>query len=347
VDQITRVFIDTSKSFFQLHGVDAAEAVVLRRKLMRHQVLPFFAKLAPTVVGLETCAGSHHWARALHALGHQVKLLPAQYVTPYVKRNKNDGRDAEGGCEAMSRPTMRFVPIKTEEQQAALMIISVRESLIRERTKLANTIRGHAAEFGLVAAKGRLGVAELLRRVAEAGTVPELASEAFAVLAREWEQLARQIRPLDAKLLAWHRRDATSRRLAQIPSVGPVGAALLVLKAPEPASFASARHFAAWMGLTPKDHSTANKRRLGCITHAGDEALRSNLVVGATALLKQLRKGKGPRSPWLLKLLAHKEPKQAAVALANKVARIAWRMMVSGEDYDPSRLLREIPVRAA
>ena len=347
MDQITRIFIDTSKSLFQLHAVNAAEEVVLRRRLRRHQVLGFFAKLAPTVIGLEACAGSHHWARELTALGHEVKLLPAQYVKPYVKRNKNDGRDAEGGCEAMSRPTMRFVPVKTKEQQAALMLVSARESLIRERTKLANTIRGHAAEFGLVAPTGCLGVAELLRRIAQGQEAPALARDVFAVLACEWEHLARLIRPLDAKLLAWHRRDPTSRRLMQIPSVGPVGAALLVLKTPEPASFASARHFAAWIGLTPKDHSTANRRRLGCITHAGDEALRSTLVVGATALIKQVREGRGPRSPWLLKLLARKEPKEAAVALANKVARIAWKMMVSGQDYDPSILLRPIPLKAA
>jgi transposase len=349
VDQITRIFIDTSKTVFQLHGVNAAEDVVLRRKLRRSQVLAFFAKLDPVLIGLEACAGSHHWARALRALGHEVKLVPAQYVTPYVMRGKNDAIDAEAGCEAMSRPKVRarFVAVKSEEQQAALMLASVRDRMIQERTRLSNAIRGHAAEFGVVAPRGLCHIEALVGRIAADEALPELAREMFEVLKGAWRHLGAQIRDLDRRFMAWHRQDATSRRLAQIPSVGPIGAALLVLKAPDPAAFKSARHFAAWMGLTPKDHSTAGKHKLGAITKAGDEALRSTLVVGATALLQQVRKGRGPRSPWLLALLARKEPKEAAVALANKVARIAWRMMISGHDYDPERLLRQPPPAAA
>ena len=343
MEQITRIFIDTSKQFFQLHGVNAAEEVVLRRKLKRDQVLGFFAKLAPSVVGLEACGASHHWARELMALGHEVKLVPAQYVKAYVKRNKNDGRDAEGGCEAMSRPTMRFVPVKSAETQAALMVASMRERLMRERTRLANTIRGHAAEFGLTASKGLAHIAPLLAETAGAQSVPELARELFAALAREWDRLADELKQAEARLMVWHKADEMSRRLAQIPSLGPIGASMLVMKVPDPKIFKSARHFAAWIGLTPKDHSTAGRQRLGAITKAGDEALRSVVVVGATAVLKPISKGGGLRSPWLLKLLEKDKPKLAAVALANKVARIAWRMMITGEAYDPKRLMRELP----
>jgi len=347
VDKITRIFIDTSKSVFQLHGVNGAEAPVLRRQLRRSQMLEFFSKLEPTVIGLEACGASHHWARVLSRLGHEVKLVPAQYVKAYVKRGKNDAADAEAGCEAMSRPTMRFVPVKSAEQQAALMMLNVRERLVRSRTQLSNVIRGHAAEFGLVASKGLCRIVPLLRRIAGDQALPALARAMFESLGREWERLVMEIKRLDARLMAWHRAEETSRRLARIPAVGPIGASMLVLKAPDPRAFKSARHFAAWMGLTPKDHSTAGRQRLGAITRAGDEALRSTLVVGATALLQHIRKGRGPRSPWLLKLLAKKEPKEVAVALANKIARIAWRMMISGEDYDPSGLMRELPATTA
>ncbi len=324
-------------------GVNGAEAVVLRRKLKRSQFLPFFAKLAPTVIGLEACGSSHHWARELMALGHEVKLVPAQYVKAYVKRSKNDGRDAEAGCEAMSRPTMRFVPAKSAETQAGLMVASMRERLTRERTRLANTIRGHGAEFGLTAPKGLAHIAPLLAEAAGAEAVPELARELFAALAREWDRLGDELKQAEAKLMAWHKTDETSRRLAQIPSLGPIGASMLVMKVPDPKVFKSARHFAAWIGLTPKDHSTAGKQRLGAITKAGDEALRSVLVVGATAVIKPVVKGAGLRSPWLLKLLEKHEPKLVAVALANRVARIAWKMMVTGEAYDPKLLMRKLP----
>ena len=344
MEKITRVFIDTSKQFFQLHGVNGAEEVVLRRKLKRSQVLGFFAKLAPTVVGLEACGASHHWARELAALGHEVKLVPPQYVKAYLKRGKNDGRDAEAGCEAMSRPTMRFVPVKSAEQQAALMLASVRERPIRDRTRLSNAIRGHAAEFGLTAPKGLAHIAPLLARAAGDPGVPALARELFAALARQWDRLGDELKAAEAKLMAWHRADEMSRRLAQIPSLGPIGASMLVMKVPDPRAFQSARHFAAWIGLTPKDHSTAGRQRLGAITRAGDEALRSVLVVGATAVIKPIAKGAGLRSPWLLKLLEKDKPKLAAVALANRVARIAWKMMVTGEAYDPKRLMRELPV---
>lgn len=344
--EITRVFIDTSKSVFQLHGVNAAEQVVLRRKLGRGEMVRFFTKLPPTVVGLEACGSSHYWARVLSALGHEVKLVAPQHVKPYVKRGKNDARDSEGGCEAMSRPTMRFVPVKSAEAQAALMLIGVRDRLVRQRTQQTNAIRGHAAEFGLIAAKGLDKIEPLLARIAADESLPALAREVFAVEGLEYARLDAQLRVIDAKLMAWHRADAASQRLDQIPGVGPLGAAMLVMKTPDARLFKSGRHFAAWIGLTPKDHSTAGKQRLGVITRAGDEALRSTLVAGAMAVIQQALRRPERASPWLISLLKRKAAKEAAVALANKVARIAWRMMLTGEAYDPARLMRPAPLAA-
>jgi len=337
MNEIIRIGMDTSKHVFQLHGVDASERAVLRKRLRRREVLGFFADLPATVIGLEACGGAHHWGRSLSALGHEVKLLPPQYVKPYVKRGKNDAADAEAICEAMSRPSMRFVAVKTAEAQAAQMLAVSRQRLVRRRTQLANAIRGHAAEFGLVSGRGLDKIEPLLARLAAEASLPALARELFAGLGKEYAELAAELARAEARLLAWHRGDEASRRLARIPGIGPVGATLLVLKAPDPRAFPSGRHFAAWIGLTPKDHSTAGRTRLGAITRAGDEALRSTLVVGATAVIQQARRGRGAPSPWLLALLARKEPKEAAVALANKMARVAWKLMVSGEVYDPHR----------
>ena len=332
MDQISRIGMDTSKHIFQLHGVNAAEAPVLRKKLRRKEMVAFFEKLAPTVIAIEACGASHHWARLLQSFGHSVKLIAPQLVKPYIKRGKNDAADAEALCEAMSRPTMRFVPVKTAEQQAALMLVGVRDRLIRNRTQLSNAIRGYAAEFGLTAAKGLAYLGLLLDRIQADQNLPARARELFAMQATEYTQLQAQIDEVDAKLMACHRADECSRRLAKIPSVGPIGAMLLRMKTPEPELFQSGRQFAAWIGLTPKDHSTAGKVRLGVITRAGDEGLRSVLVVGATAVIQQARRG-GRASPWLAELLKRKSPKLAAVALANKTARIAWKMMVTGENY--------------
>ena len=347
MDEIIRIGMDTSKHIFQLHGVNAAEAPVLRKKLRRKEMVRFLEKLAPTVIAIEACGASHHWARLLQSFGHSVKLIPPQLVKPYVKRGKNDAADAEALCEAMSRPTMRFVPVKTAEQQAALMLVGVRDRLIRNRTQLANAIRGYAAEFGLTAARGTAHLVPLLARIRADDSLPALARELFTIQATEYTQLQAQIDDVEAKLMAWHRADECSRRLAKIPGVGPIGAVLLTMKTPEPELFRSGRQFAAWIGLTPKDHSTAGKLRLGVITRAGDETLRSTLVVGATSLLQQFRNGRGrTASPWLTELLKRKSPKLAAVALANKIARIAWKMMVSGEGYC-ARAIPPISAKAA
>jgi len=338
VEKLIRVGMDTSKSVFVLHGVDAAEKVVLRKKLRRQQVIEFFGKLKPTKIGLEACGAAHHWARELEALAHEVVLLPPQYVKPYVKRGKNDAADAEAICEAMSRPTMRFVPVKTAEQQAALMLAGTRDRLIRTRTQLTNTIRGYAAEFGLTAAKGLDKIEPLLARLAAAVDLPKLAKELFAAHAKEYAQLKVEIQKIEAKLMAWHKHNELSRRLVEVPAIGPIGASLVVMKVPDPHAFRSGRDFSAWIGLTPKDHSTAGKTRLGVITRAGDETLRRTLILGATAVIQQVRRGRGHPSPWLIDLLKRKPPNLAAVALANKTARIVWKLMISGERYNSTRL---------
>lgn len=335
MENVCRIGMDTSKHFFQLHGVNAAEEPIVRKKLRRKDMVTFFEKLAPTVVAIEACGGSHHWARLLSSFGHQVKLIAPQLVKPYVKRGKNDAADAEALCEAMSRPAMRFVPVKTAEQQAAVMLVGIRDRLIRNRTQLANSIRGYASEFGVTAAKGMVHLGPLFERIRAEESLPDLALELFATQAKEYEQLQVQIDEVDAKLKAWHHANECSRRLAQIPGVGPIGAALLLMKTPAPEMFRSGRQFAAWIGLTPKDHSTGGKVRLGVITRAGDEALRSVLVVGATALLRFVVNGKSKSalSPWLEQLLKRKPAKLVAVALANKLARIAWKLMVTGQSY--------------
>lgn len=348
MDQITRIGMDTSKRIFQLHGVDVAERPVLRRKLTRTAMAAFFAKLPPTVIAIEACGSAHHWSRELTAMGHEVRLIAPQLVKPYVKRNKNDAADAEALCEAASRPAMRYVPAKTVEQQAALMLAASRERLVRQRIQLANAIRGHAAEFGLVAAKGASHVAELLEWVQADTTIPALARSVFAGLAADHARVEARLAAVDAELRAWHKQSAAAQRLTQIPGVGPVIAAMLVMKTPDPHAFRSGRDFAAWLGLTPKDHSTAGKTRLGRITRAGDETLRSLLVVGATAVIWQTGRGKARRvMPWLASLLARKPPKLAAVALANKIARVAWKLMASGEDYDIGRGRPQLPAAAA
>ena len=330
--RIIRIGLDTSKHVLQAHGVDENEQPVLRRQLRRSEVAKFFAKLAPSRIGLEACGASHYWARVLRGLGHEAALLPPQYVKPYVKRGKNDRIDAAAICEAMSRPGMRFVPIKTAERQAALMVLRVRDLLIKQRTMLSNAIRGHAAEFGIVAAKGPVRISELLQRAhAEEAGIPALAREMLSLLANHLDALEARLKALETRLVAWHRQDPVSQCLATQPGIGPIGAVSFALKVTDPTGFRSARHFAAWLGLTPKEHATGGRRRPGRISRQGDETLRRLLVLGATARIRFAKAGRA--SPWLINLLARRPTKLAAVALANKMARILWAMMVSGETY--------------
>ncbi len=332
MDDIIRIGLDTSKHFFQVHGVNASEQVVLRRQLNRRQMEAFFTKLPGCEIGLEACGSSHHWGRWLEALGHKVKMMPAQLVKPYVQRNKNDAADAEALCEAMSRPKMRFVPVKTEAQQADLMLMTHRERLLIERTRLSNAMRGHAAEFGYHVARGLAHLDDLLAELQVDTTLPERARMLFARMDKDYQRLNQEVEEIEAELLAWHKEDECSQRLDAIPGVGPVCSALLVMKVVDALAFKSGRDFAAWIGLTPKDHSTGGKLRLGSITRAGDETLRSKLVAGATAVIQHARRsGKG--SPWLIGLLKRKPPKLVAIALANKTARIAWKLMKTGESY--------------
>lgn len=337
MDKIIRIGMDTSKRIFQLHGVNEAEQPVLRKRLSRTAMVAFFQRLEPAVAVMEACGAAHHWARELTRLGHEVRLIAPQHAKPYVKRGKNDAADAEALCEAASRPTMRYVPVKTLDQQAALMLAGSRERLVRQRTQLANAIRGHAAEFGLTAAKGKSHIPELLAMLKSDETIPALARRVFEGLGADLAHIETRLSEADAQLRAWYRESATAQRLAKVPGIGPVIASLLAMKTPDPRAFRSGRDFAAWLGLTPKDHSTAGKTRLGRITRAGDETLRSLLVVGATAVIWQTNRGASTRvDPWLAGLLKRKPAKLAAVALANKTARIAWKLMASTEDYNPS-----------
>ena len=338
MEEISRIFVDTSKSVFQLHGVSAAECVVVRRRLRRDQFLAFFARLERVVVGLEACAASHHWARELAAQGHEVRLIAPQHIKPYVKRNKNDARDAEAGCEAMSRPTMDVVPVKTVEQQAGLMLLTHRARRVAERTALGNAIRGHAAEFGHTAARGLDKVTALVAQVSEARDLPAAARRTFARLGARFVQLQDEIAEMDREIAAWRRTNEVCGRLAELPGIGDLGSMMLPLKTPDPKGFRSGRDFAAWLGLTARDHSTAGRLRLGAITKAGDEALRAVLVAGAMAVIGHAARGRGPAWPWLAELIRRKPLKLAAVALANKLARIAWKLMVTGERFDPARL---------
>jgi transposase len=299
------------------------------------QVLGFFAKLAPLKVGLEACGAAHGWARELRALGHDAVLLPPQYVKPYVKRGKSDAADAAAICEAMSRPSMRFVPVKSADQQALQMLAKLRAQFIGRRTQLSNSIRGFAAEFGLIAPKGLSRLGDLLADIRADAALPAMAREMFETLARDYARVSEEIAVLDERLLALHRDNEVSRRLAAIAGVGPIGATLLAIKVTDAHGFGSGRDFAAWLGLTPKNHSTAGKNRLGVITRAGDEMLRSVLVAGATALIQHMRRGGKRTWPWLEALIARKPFKLVAVALANKLARIAWKLMVSSEPYRP------------
>jgi transposase len=327
-----RISIDTSKHVFAIHGVDEAERPTLRLELRRSQIEAFFARLAPTEVALEACGGAHHWGRQLSAMGHQVKLIPPQYVKPFIKRNKNDRHDAEAIGEAASRPSMPTVAVKTVDEQAATMIAKHRELLVGQRTAAINALRGHAAEFGVIAAKGTAKIEALLVVLTSEPGIPAAAKAMFAAMGEHIADLDAKLTAAERQLLEQHKRNPVSQRLAAIPGVGPITAITMALSV-NPANFESGRHFAAWLGLTPRERSTGGKQRLGRISKAGNERLRQLLVVGATAVIRVARPGRPSSSVWLLGLLARKPKKLAAVALAYKVARIIWAMMARGEAY--------------
>jgi transposase len=333
MSHITRIGIDTSKAAFTLHCVDDTGRAVLRTNLRRAQMVPFFRKLPPTEIAMEACGSSHYWARELSAPGHTVRLIPPQYVKPFVKRAKNDRNDAEAICEAAGRPGMRFVPVKSAEQQAHNMVLKVRKTLIGQRTQLVNTLRGHAAEFGAIAGKGSSCIVPLPEAIEVAAAIPLEAREMVALLGREIEHLDTKLTEFQVKLAAMHKANPLSQRLATIPGVGVIIALTLAIEI-DPAAFRSGRHLAAWIGLTPKEHSTAGKQRMGGISRAGNERLRQLLVTGATAVIRFAdRPGNKQPNEWLLKLLQRRPRKLAAVALANKIARTVWAMMKSGETY--------------
>ena len=342
--QYKRIAIDTSKAVFTLHGIDQQDRPVLRINLHRAQLIPFFAKLPTTEIAMEACGGAHHWARELTALGHEIRLIPPQYVKPYVKRAKNDRNDAEAICEAAGRPGVHFVPVKSVTQQAQGMVLKVRESLVGQRTLLVNTLRGHAAEFGVIAGKGFSKIGPLLDAIEQEATIPSEAKDMAALLGQQIADLDPRIKEIDVKLTAAHKANAVSRRLATIPGVGPITALTLAIEI-DPAAFESGRHLAVWAGLTPQEHSTGGKQRMGGISRAGNERLRVLLVTGATSVIKAaMQPGSQQMTDWLRGMLQRKPRKVVAVALANKMARVAWALMTRGEVYRRSTITTGVAV---
>lgn len=337
--EVITVGLDLAKNVFQVHGVDAAGEVAFRRQLRRGQVLTFFRSLPPCVVGLEACATSHHWAREIGKLGHSVRMMPAKYVKPYVKRNKNDAADAEAICEAVTRPTMRFVSVKTVEQQSVLLLHRTRELLVRQRTMLVNAIRAHMAEFGIITRVGLPQVKELLSIIGDDTDerLSPLARTCLSRLAQQLMSIEREISHSEWQILAWHRSNETSRRLETIPGIGPITASALAASIADPSIFRSGREMAAWLGLVPRQNSTGGKERLGRISKQGDAYLRWLLVAGAMTVIRHARKH-GAKSPWLGEIMARRPTKVAAAALANKNARIAWAVLSRGEAYRPQKV---------
>lgn len=337
--QTTMIGLDLAKNVFQVHGVNAAGEIVLRRRLKRQNVERFFSELEPCRIGMEACGGAHHWARRLTAMGHDVRIVPPQYVRPYVKTNKNDAADAGAICEAMQRPDMRFVPMKGVEQQALLTMHRVRELLIAERVGVINAIRAHAAEFGLVVATGPRHVPVLLELIATAddSAVPAVVKRMLATLAEHVRDLEARITAIDAELLAAHRASEASQRLATIPGVGPITASALVASIGDASQFKSARHLAAWLGLVPRQNSTGGRTKLGPISKRGDPYLRKLLIHGARTVLRWRRAGVNGVSGWLAEFIKCKPPNVAATALANKNARIVWALLTRNQVYQAPR----------
>ena len=337
--EVSTIGLDIAKSVFQVHGVDGAGAVVMRKRISRAKMLEFFAALPRCLVGMEACPSAHHWGRELQALGHTVRLMPPSYVKAYLKRSKNDANDAAAICEAVVRPSMRFVPIKTKEQQAGLMLHRTRQLLVRQRTMLSNALRGHLAELGIVSAKGRRGISQLLGIITDATDNRVAPAVRLDVLARQYSAIGAEIRSIDKSILTWHRSCEASRRLEEIPGIGPIVATALVAEIGDWREFRSGRNLAAWIGLVPKQHTTGGKDKLGNITKQGNRYLRWLLVTGAMAVIRYAKKHGTEKRPWLARLMERRHTKVAAVALANKMARMAWAIMVRSERYKEPKLL--------
>ena len=338
--QVTTIGLDLAKHVFQIHGIDAAEKVVIKRHLRRSQVMSFFEALAPCLIGMEACATAHYWARQLTKLGHEVRLMPAKDVKAYVKRNKNDAADAEAICEAVRRPTMRFVRVKSAEQQGQLMQHRTRDLLMRQRTQLINALRAHLAELGIAAAQGREGIKGLLAIVTNDrdSRLPIDARASLMVLAAQLEFVQMLIGSIEKRIIALHRSSDASKRLETIPGIGIVGATTIAAIVTDPKAFRSGRDFAAWLGLVPRQDSTGGKQKLGPISKQGDRYLRRILVVGAHAVLRRARQHP-EKYPWLTQLLVRRPFKVVAVALANKMARIAWALLAKGGTYRAPQLV--------
>lgn len=330
--------LDIAKNVFQVHGVDEAGQVVLKRRLRRCDVLRLFAELEPTQVGIEACHRGHYWAREVRALGHEVRLMPPQFVKPYVKSQKNDAADAEAICEAVQRPSMRFVPIKSTEQQSVLLLHRTRDLLIRQRSSLVSAIKAHCAEFGIVAGGGARDVNRLLERLGDAcRNLPAVARDMLDLLGAQLRDVATRVREVEARLLAWHRSNDISQRLATIPGVGPITASAIAATVVDAKQFHSGRQFAAWLGLVPQQRSSGGKERLGSISKRGDGYIRRLLIHGARAIVGWRKRSASKPDSWIAGLLSRRPMNVATVALANKSARIAWALMNGGMDYDHRR----------
>lgn len=333
MEEVSTIGLDLAKNVFQVHGIDAAGNVLVHRQLRRGEVLSFFARLRPCLIGMEACATAHYWGRELIRLGHTVKLMPPAYVKPYVKRGKTDAADAAAIAEAVTRPTMRFVAVKSMDQQAILMLHKVRDLLVRQRIMLINALRGHLAEFGVVSARGPAGVKAAIVELQEMqDSLPPLARMAFRQLIDRLEVIGLETRKVEKEIVDWCRHHDVSRRLMTIPGIGPITASAIAAAVPNAALFRSGRQFAAWLGLTPRPHSSGGKERLGGISKQGDGYIRRLLVTGATAVIRLARQS-NPSKVWAAKLLERKPARLVSVALANKTARIAWVILTRGESY--------------
>jgi transposase len=339
--KITMIGLDLAKSVFQVHGIDGSGQVIIRRQLRRGEMEKFFGKLAPSVVGMEACGGAHYWGRLLARLGHEVRLMPAAYVKPYVKRNKTDSRDAEAICEAMQRPTMRFVAVKQPWQQAITAVHRTRSLLVRQRTMLANALRAAFAEFGVVAPEGLKGLQNLIALLPRPEAVPDAAHAALAMLAKQWQALDADIKLLEQQIVAAARNNQAARRIMAIPGVGPLTASAITAAVTDMQQFRSGRGLAAWLGLTPRQNNSAASRRSGGISKQGQSDIRRLLILGASAHLRQerIRQARGASSdPWIDGLLSRRPFKVAAVARAAKTARIIWAVLARNCDYRSPQL---------